>query len=306
MGRRRKKGDAVHGWLLIDKPAGMTSSDVVNKVRYALNANRAGHSGTLDPDATGLLPVAFGEATKLLPYLEDCPKTYEFEMVMGTETSTDDASGDVIETSDIRPDRGDIERIIPEFLGEIQQVPPKVSALKIDGKRAYDLVREGIEVEIAPRPLFMHELELMDYDGMTARLSMTCGKGGYVRAIARDLARASGSLGHVLWLRRLATSGFDISDAVELSAFLESADKFAYLHPVPFARPDWSCHSLSSQEFNFVKNGRGIDISIEGHQYCFLSYRDTVIAIGRRDGAHIHVERYFPQLSAYVDSPFSN
>ena len=200
---RVKKGRAVSGWLVVDKPAGVTSTAVVNKVKWALSAQKAGHAGTLDPDATGVLAVALGEATKTIPYITDALKCYRFRVVLGAATDTDDASGAVIATSDTRPTDDRIEAALARFRGQIEQVPPQYSAVKVDGERAYDLAREGEAMDLAARPLWVERLVVLGRpDADHVDLEMVCGKGGYVRAIARDLGQVLGCLGHVLWLRR--------------------------------------------------------------------------------------------------------
>nr|WP_216366887.1 tRNA pseudouridine(55) synthase TruB [Halovulum dunhuangense] len=202
----------MSGWLIVDKPAGLTSATIVNKARWLLDAKKAGHAGTLDPSATGLLVVAFGEATKVLPYVTDALKEYEFTIRWGAATTTDDADGEVTATAPARPDRAAIESALPAFRGDILQVPPAFSAVKVDGERAYALARDGETPELAARPLHVAELELLDCpDADTARLRMICGKGGYVRAIARDLGQVLGCLGHVLTLRRTWSGPFTLA-----------------------------------------------------------------------------------------------
>jgi tRNA pseudouridine55 synthase len=201
---RRKKGRDISGWVIVDKPAGPTSTAVVNKVRWAFDAKKAGHAGTLDPAATGVLAVALGEATKTVPYITDALKAYSFTVRFGQATNTDDAEGEVIATSDARPTDEEIRAALPRFAGEILQVPPQFSAVKIDGERAYARAREGEAVEIAARPLFVESIRLLDRpDPDHAVLEMVCGKGGYVRSLARDLGEALGCLGHVTQLRRI-------------------------------------------------------------------------------------------------------
>ncbi len=215
---RRNRGRPVHGWLILDKPAGPTSTAMVAKARWALDAAKAGHAGTLDPAATGLLAIAFGEATKTVPYATDAQKTYRFTIRWGSATSTDDAEGAVLETSDARPDAQAIQAALPAFTGDLMQVPPQVSAVKVDGARAYDLARAGHALDLAARPLHVARLELVAApDPHTAVLEMDCGKGGYVRAVARDLGRALGCLGHVQELRRLAAAPFDLAGAIDLA-----------------------------------------------------------------------------------------
>jgi tRNA pseudouridine55 synthase len=223
---RRKKGRDISGWLLVDKPTGPTSTSVVNKVRWALDARKAGHAGTLDPAATGLLAVALGEATKTVPYVTDALKAYAFTVRFGQATNTDDAEGEVIATSDARPSDDEIIAALHGFEGDIMQVPPAFSAVKIDGERAYARARAGEGVEIEARPLYVDELKLTGRpDADHAELEMVCGKGGYVRSIARDLGEALGCLGHVVSLRRLWSGPFDIEDAVTLADIEELARK---------------------------------------------------------------------------------
>jgi len=212
---RARKGRPLSGFLVVDKPAGLTSTAVVNKVRWTMRAQKAGHAGTLDPAATGLLAVALGEATKVLPHVTDALKAYEFTIRWGAETATDDAEGAVVRESALRPSPEAIEAALPAFRGDILQVPPAFSAVKVDGERAYDLAREGEALDLAARPLRVERLDLVESpDADHARLLMVCGKGGYVRSIARDLGRALGSLGHVEALRRVWSGPFTLAGAV--------------------------------------------------------------------------------------------
>jgi len=207
---RRKKGNPVHGWLLVDKPKGVTSTAVVNKARWAFQAQKAGHAGTLDPLATGLLAVAFGEATKTVPYAQEGMKTYRFTVRLGVRTSTDDEEGEAIATSAARPDDSQIKSALLAFKGHIEQVPPQFSAVRVEGERAYDLARDGVEMELEARPLFVEHLAILDRpDPDHVVLEMICGKGGYVRSIARDLGEALGCYGHVLRLRRIWSGPFE-------------------------------------------------------------------------------------------------
>ena len=206
---RRKKGRDVSGWLVVDKPEGITSTAVVNKVRWAFDAKKAGHAGTLDPAATGVLAVALGEATKTVPFITDALKCYQFTVRFGQATNTDDAEGEVIATSDARPSDDEIRAALAGFEGDIMQVPPKFSAVKIDGERAYALARAGEDVEIEARPLFVDSLTLEGRpDADHAVLEMVCGKGGYVRSVARDLGETLGCLGHVTALHRTWSGPF--------------------------------------------------------------------------------------------------
>lgn len=212
---RKRKGRPVDGWLIIDKPSGVTSTAVVGKARWAFGAQKAGHAGTLDPLATGLLAVAFGEATKTIPYAQEGLKTYRFAVRLGARTATDDAESEVIATSDRRPADAEIEAALAPFVGEISQVPPQFSAVRVEGERAYDLAREGVKLDLAPRPIWVESLRLIARpDPDHAEFELVCGKGGYVRAIARDLGEALGCHAHVAWLARTASGAFTLEDSV--------------------------------------------------------------------------------------------
>ena len=214
--KKRQKRD-VHGWLVLDKPIGMTSTHAVSVIKHLFTAKRAGHAGTLDPLASGCLPIALGEATKTVPFVVDSRKTYLFTVRWGEERDTDDAEGRVAEVSESRPDAAAIRALLPRFTGTIEQVPPRFSAIKIEGERAYDLAREGEIVEIAPRPVTIHRLDLVETpDPDHAVLAAECGKGTYVRALARDLGRALGALGHVSALRRSHVGPFGERDMISL------------------------------------------------------------------------------------------
>ncbi|MEM7189364.1 MAG: tRNA pseudouridine(55) synthase TruB [Pseudomonadota bacterium] len=225
---RRRKGNPVHGWIVIDKPAGVTSTAVVNKARWAYHAQKAGHAGTLDPMATGLLAVAFGEATKTVPIAQEGLKNYRFTVRFGQQTTTDDAEGEVIATEEGRPDDAALSAALLQFVGDIEQVPPQYSAVKVEGERAYDLARDGAQMELAARPLYVDALSLIarpDIDH--AELELVCGKGGYVRSIARDLGKTLGCLGHVTSLRRIASGGFTLDGALPFAGLddLRDADE---------------------------------------------------------------------------------
>lgn len=233
---RRSRGRPVHGWLLLDKPAGVSSAQAVAKAKWALGAAKAGHAGTLDPAATGLLAIALGEATKTVPFVTDARKAYRFTVRWGAATTTDDAEGEIVAASDLRPEAAEIEAALGDFTGDILQVPPQVSAVKVGGARAYALARAGETLELAARPLHVERLALVSVpDRDTAVLEMTCGKGGYVRSIARDLGARLGCLGHVAGLRRLWSGPFQVSDALgwaEIEALAGTPDLAARLLPV--------------------------------------------------------------------------
>ncbi|MEM6636959.1 MAG: tRNA pseudouridine(55) synthase TruB [Pseudomonadota bacterium] len=214
---RRRKGRDISGWLLIDKPAGPTSNDVVGKVRWAFHARKAGHAGTLDPAATGLLAIALGEATKTVPYVTDAMKAYDFVIRLGVQTDTDDADGTPIATSDMRPKTPEIATALDRFRGNIEQVPPQYSAVKVDGARSYSLARAGAAAPLEARPLYVESLEILERSSPdVVSLRMVCGKGGYVRSVARDLGLELGCLGHVQSLRRIWSGAFDVRHAVTL------------------------------------------------------------------------------------------
>ena len=206
----------VHGWVVLDKPSGMNSTHAVSRLKRIFNAKKAGHAGTLDPLATGILPIAFGEATKTVPFVQDGEKAYRFTVRWGTETDTDDADGRIAAQSDLRPSAADILALLPGFIGTILQLPPSYSAIKINGERAYDLARDGEAPVLTPRPVTIHALDLLSSEPDEAVFEARCGKGTYVRAIARDLGRSLGCYGHVSALRRTRVGPFYETDAVLL------------------------------------------------------------------------------------------
>ena len=213
---KRDKRD-VHGWVVLDKPVGMTSTHAVSVIKRLFSARRCGHAGTLDPLASGALPIAMGEATKTVPFVMDGRKLYRFTVRWGEERDTDDAEGRVVEQSDSRPTADAVRALLPSFLGVIQQVPPRYSAIKIEGERAYDLARDGETVELAARPVEITRLELMESpDADHAVLEAECGKGTYVRSLARDMGRALGCFGHVSALRRVAVGPFEADSMISL------------------------------------------------------------------------------------------
>ncbi|MCW5724552.1 MAG: tRNA pseudouridine(55) synthase TruB [Maricaulaceae bacterium] len=259
---RRKKGQDVHGWLILDKPSDMTSTQAVSAVRRLFDARKAGHAGTLDPLATGVLPIALGEATKTVPFAMEGVKTYRFTVKWGESTDTLDAEGDVTSRSDVRPDRAAIEAALKDFEGEIEQVPPAYSAIKIDGERAYDLARAGESVDLKPRKVRIDGLKLLDAPSPgLAVIEMVCGKGAYVRALARDLAAALGAEGHVAALRRVRVGPFSASAAVTLDVLREMAHKGRALEallPVQTALDDIPALAVTEEEAFQIRQGRAI------------------------------------------------
>ena len=260
-----RKGNPVHGWVILDKPEELSSSRAVGIVRRVFNAAKAGHGGTLDPLATGILPIALGEATKTVSFAMHGAKSYEFTLQFGSQTSTDDREGGVVATSDNRPERAAIEAALPGFTGEIEQRPPIFSAIKVDGRRAYDIARKAVAdgldslPELESRPVVIDRLELRDADADSATFFVACGKGTYIRSLARDLAIALGTVGHVRRLRRLSVGPFDESDAISL-AFLEklehSAAAFEHLKPVTSALDDIPALPVSAGEAAKLRHGQ--------------------------------------------------
>jgi tRNA pseudouridine55 synthase len=236
---RRKKGSPVHGWVIVDKPEGITSTQVVGIVKRVFDAQKAGHAGTLDPMATGVLAIALGEATKTVPYAMDSEKSYRFTACWGEARDSDDAEGKVVATSDKRPSREEIEAAIPRLVGEVTQVPPAYSAVKVAGERAYDLAREGEAVQLEPRVVEIYEVRLLSMpDADHAEFEMSCGKGTYVRAWVRDVARILGTVGHVSRLRRTSVGAFSEGDAIaleKLKAFMHIPAAFEHLRPISTA-----------------------------------------------------------------------
>jgi tRNA pseudouridine55 synthase len=259
---RRKRGQDIHGWVLLDKPLDITSTQAVSAVRRLFDARKAGHAGTLDPLATGMLPIALGEATKTVPFAQDADKTYRFTIRWGVSTDTIDAEGKVVATTDDRPKAEDIEALLTEFVGQIDQIPPQYSAIKIDGARAYDLARAGETVEIAPRTVRIERLEIIETPSSDETVfEMDCGKGTYVRALARDLAERLGVEGHISALRRTAVGVFVEDAAISLDALADLAHKsraFEGLAPVETALDDIPALAVTEEEVFQIRQGRSI------------------------------------------------
>jgi tRNA pseudouridine55 synthase len=299
---RRRKGRQVSGWLVVDKPAGITSAAVVEKVRRAFGAQKAGHAGTLDPDATGVLAVALGEATKTVPYVTDALKAYAFRVRFGQATSTDDAAGTVTARSDLRPADAQIGVALERFRGDVMQVPPAVSAVKVDGMRAYDLAREGIAADLAARPLRIERLEMTGRpDPDHADFVMVCGKGGYVRAVARDLGQLLGCLGHVAWLRRLWSGPFRAETAVplaEIERLAGHAEIDALLLPLEAGLaglPKLVCPEASVVR---LRHGNPADIrpgTAQTDGLAWVSHRGQAVAVGQVREGVLHPLRVFAE-----------
>ncbi|BBU58215.1 tRNA pseudouridine synthase B [Mameliella alba] len=297
---RKRKGRDISGWLIVDKPAGLTSTAVVNKVRWALDAKKAGHAGTLDPEATGVLAVALGEATKTVPYITDALKAYRFTVRFGQATNTDDAEGEVIATSEARPSDDEIKEALHGFVGEIMQVPPQFSAVKIDGERAYKRARDGEEMEIEARPLWVEELLLTDRpDPDTAVLEMTCGKGGYVRSIARDLGKVLGCHGHVVTLRRLWSGPFEAEQGItldQIDALARTPELDAHLLPLEVGLadlPELKCTAQGAARLRNGNPGMVVPGDVDYGDEAWASFEGKPLAVGRFKAGELHPSRVF-------------
>jgi tRNA pseudouridine55 synthase len=261
MGRRRK-GDPVSGWIVLDKPVDLGSTQAVSRIRRLFNAQKAGHAGTLDPLASGVLPIALGEATKTVPFLVEADKTYRFTIAWGVSTASFDREGAVTGASEVRPSPEAAAAALKAFVGEIEQIPPAFSAIKVDGERAYDLARAGVEVDLKPRPVVIHRAEVTGApDADHLELEIDCGKGVYVRAIARDLAAALGTCGHVWALRRLRVGPFSAEKAVTLEFVQQMCDRGVGLEallPVETALDDIPALAVTTEDAFRLSQGRPI------------------------------------------------
>lgn len=259
---RRKKGQAISGWINLDKPYDLTSTHAVSRVRRLFDAQKAGHAGTLDPLATGILPIALGEATKTVPFLVDADKSYRFTIAWGRTTATHDREGETIARSDVRPTLAQVQAVLPRFVGEIDQVPPAYSAIKVDGERAYDLARAGETVELAARKVVVFDARIADApDADHITLEVDCGKGTYVRALVRDIAEALGACGHVSALRRTRVGRFTEQSAVALELLEDLGHKARQseaLLPVETALDDIPVLAVTDEDAFRLKQGRSI------------------------------------------------
>ncbi|GGY46796.1 tRNA pseudouridine(55) synthase TruB [Parvularcula lutaonensis] len=269
---RRKKGRKVHGWLILDKPYDYGSTEAVSRMKWFGEAQKAGHAGTLDPLATGILPIAFGEATKTVPFVQDGIKTYRFTARWGVRTATDDREGEVVEESAVRPDREAIEAVLPDFIGTIEQVPPQFSAILVNGERAYDLARDGEEVKLKPREVEIDSFDLIDMpDADHAVFEAVVGKGTYVRALVRDIAEKLGTVAHVSELRRTRVGPFGEDQAVtmeevtghpvseKIPADARDHARFdEHLVPIGDAMADYPKEKVSSFEANRLRSGQAV------------------------------------------------
>lgn len=260
----KRRGEPIHGWVALDKPLGVSSAQAVARVRKALGAAKAGHGGTLDPLASGLLPIALGEATKTVSFVMDGAKSYRWQVTWGEARDTDDLEGEVIERSDHRPDLAGIDAALAAFKGEIVQVPPLYSAVKVKGRRAYDLARNDVAVELAPRRVRIDRIEMVEATTDTATFETDCGKGAYIRSLARDIARALGTVGHVSMLRRTRCGPFREDCAIcldKLEEFGHSAASANIVLPVGTALDDIPALALTEDEARRLQTGQILALS---------------------------------------------
>ena len=308
MGRRRKKGRPVSGWLILDKSLEMGSTQAVGKVKWLFQAQKAGHAGTLDPLATGVLPIALGEATKTVPFIMDAEKTYRFTAKWGEATTTDDGEGDVIAKSDMRPSPQEIEAILDQFTGEIEQIPPQFSAIKVAGERAYDIARDGEEVKLEARVISIHDLRVVETPSPDETVfEAVTGKGAYVRALVRDIAKALGTEGHVSALRRTAVGPFRAEDAVTvdaLEAYETPEARDAAMQPIAFALSELPQASVDGPQADKLRRGQAAVIAppvakgVRGEsagvvENVLAVLHDEAIAICTLDGLKLQPGRVF-------------
>ena len=283
---RKRKGNPVHGWVVLDKPYGLGSTSAVGKVRWLFTAQKAGHAGTLDPLATGILPIALGEATKTVPFMMDAKKGYEFTLTFGENTDTWDTEGAVTQTSDMRPNEAAILKALPQFIGDIEQIPPRFSAIKVDGKRSYDLARSGEVVALRSRQVTVDRFELLSYDGQAATFEVACGKGTYVRSLARDLAATLGTCGHVTMLRRTRVGPFTLAQSFTLDALEKLCHRGGVseaLRPVETALDDIPVLAITESEATELKHGRAIvltpSLAADNPEWILAMEEDKAVAL---------------------------
>ena len=299
MNQAKRTKRAISGWVVLNKPYDMTSTQAVGKVRWLYGAAKAGHAGTLDPLATGILPIALGEATKAVPQVQDGTKVYRFAIKWGSATTTDDAEGVVVATSDVRPERAALEAVLPDFTGTILQRPPIYSALKVDGERAYDLARAGEAVDLPPREIEVDAITLVEHGREQSILEVSCGKGTYVRALARDIAEVLGTRGHVSMLHRAAVGPFHDGDALTIDQLeslpLEARD--ALLKPVAAGFADLPEIRLDAQQATAVRHGNPVLLTGAGSPIaldeCWASFKGEVLATGWVEFGQFKCRRVF-------------
>lgn len=310
MARQRiKKGRPISGWIILDKPLEMGSTACVSKIKWLFKAAKCGHAGTLDPLATGMLPIALGEATKTVPYVMDGAKIYRFAVTWGAQTSTDDLEGEVTDKSDKRPSEEDIKSILAKYTGDIQQVPPKYSAIKINGQRAYKLARDGEEVEIKPREVSIYKIEIVETrDENITVFEVECGKGTYVRSLARDMGNDLGCYGHISELRRVSVEPFNEEDLISLDKLIELEGNLegldAEILPTGIVLDELTEVPISKEQAQRVRAGNpvllvGRDAIIQADE-AFASFGSDLIAIGEVEKGSFHPKRVFKSSSLQI------
>ena len=291
-----KSAPAVNGWIIIDKPLGLTSTQVVGRVRRILRPRKVGHGGTLDPLASGLLPIALGEATKTVSYVMDGRKSYRFTLRWGQATATDDAEGRAIEEHPHRPDEAEIRAVLPRFTGEIEQIPPLYSAIKVGGQRAYDLARAHTDFELKPRRVTVHAITLeAQPDRDHAVFEVHCGKGTYMRSLARDLGRATGTVAHIVELRRLTVGPFTEADAISLDSLESMGHSPAALEqvlPVETALDDIPALALSETEANRLRCGQAVSMVARANRERISALSNGSIVFTTAGGKPVALARY--------------
>lgn len=304
---RKPKGRPISGWLILDKPFDFGSTEAVSKIKWLFKAEKAGHAGTLDPLASGMLPIALGDATKTVPYVMDGRKVYEFTVTWGEERTTDDLEGEAIHTSADRPSEEAIRALLPEYTGAIQQIPPQFSAIKIDGNRAYDLAREGEVIDIPAREVVIHRLTLIGRNEDSARFEVECGKGTYVRSLARDMGRDLGCYGHVSELRRTFVAPFaeetmvPLAKLVELEAIEDQDERLAamdaFLIDTGEALSDLPHLAITEDQAHRLKMGnpillRGRDAPLPAPE-AYATAKGRLVAIGEIAEGEFRPRRVF-------------
>ncbi|MBI1179062.1 MAG: tRNA pseudouridine(55) synthase TruB [Alphaproteobacteria bacterium] len=293
---RARKGRPITGWIVVDKPQGMSSAHVVGKVRRLLDAAKVGHAGTLDPLATGVLPLALGEATKLVSYAMEGSKTYRFTVAWGEARDTDDLEGAVTATSDARPSRREIEAALPGFTGTVLQKPPAYSAIKVAGERAYDLARDGQPPDLPPRPVEIHRLDLLEAHADSADFEVECGKGTYVRSLARDLALRLGTCGHVAGLRRTRVGAFDAADSFSLDKIAElsnSAPPCGLLLPIETPLDDIPAVAVMESEAERLRHGQPVFVPRALSGEVVIKASGRAIGLGLLENGNLKPKRLF-------------
>ncbi len=300
---KHNKADDVDGWLIIDKPQGMTSAQVVGKTRYLLHANKNGHTGTLDPFATGILPIAFGEATKLVPFVTDGEKEYEFTLKWGEQTQTDDIEGEIIARSDKIPSHDEIMAAIPHFIGKITQIPPIYSAIKINGKQAYKLARKGESIEMPPREVEIYALNLLKENIDSACFRVKCSKGTYIRTLGKDMAAFLGTVGHLTQLRRTKCGNFTEKHKIlleNLENMLYTTTRRESLLPIETSLRDIAEIAVSAEDAKKLSVGQGLSPKLYGvlpsESLVAAKYDGCLIALVRIDERKISPIRVFNRI----------